>query len=166
MGRRETVLLMPALVPEPLWGRSACKMLGGKAVWRRQIRVDTLTEANNRCSVCNSNEGRMTCHEKWGYDDTRFVATLLGFEIHCSNCDLVTHAGRAFKLGYGEVVISHLCATNHWDIKHGVAALNHAMDVWIKRSRKEWRVKVALPLVERYPELAALPRFVPPPTPY
>jgi hypothetical protein len=50
----------------------------------------------------------MICHEKWGYDDKRLVATLLGFEIHCSNCDLVVHAGRAFKLGYGDIAISHL----------------------------------------------------------
>ena len=70
----------------------------------------------------------MTCHEKWGYDDKQFVAILLGFEIHCSNCDLVAHAGRAFKLGYGEVVISHLCALNHWDFEHAVTVLKHAMD--------------------------------------
>ena len=108
----------------------------------------------------------MTCHEKWGYDDKQCVATLQGFEIHCSNCDLVAHAGRAFKLGYGEVVISHLCAMNHWDIKHAVTVLKQAMDVWMKRSREEWRIKVASSLVERYPELTALPRFVPSPTAY
>src|SRR5258708_22864638 len=80
MERRKIALLMPELVPGPLWGRSAHKMLGNKAVWRMRIRGDTLAEANNRCSVCKSSEGRMTCHEKWGYDDRQFVATLLGFE--------------------------------------------------------------------------------------
>ena len=162
MNRKDAALLIPELVPEPLWGRSAHKMLGSKAVWKRQIRGETLAEADNCCSVCKSGEGRMICHEKWGYDDKRFVATLLGFEIHCSNCDLVAHAGRAFKLGYGEVVISHLCAMNHWDVKHAVSVLKHAMDIWMKRSRREWRIKVTPLLVARYPELAALPRFVPP----
>jgi hypothetical protein len=166
MASRTKALLMPELVPGPLWGRSAHKMLGNKAVWKKQIRGDTLAGANDCCSVCKSSDGRMTCHEKWGYDDKRFVATLLGFEIHCSNCDLVAHAGRAFKLGYGEAVISHLCAINHWDIKHSVTVLKHAMDVWIKRSEEEWRIKVASNLVEQYPELAALPRFVPSPTAY
>jgi hypothetical protein len=166
MRRRKIAPLMPELVPGPLWGRSAHKMLGSTAVWKKQIRGDTLAEANNCCSVCKSSEGRMTCHEKWGYDDKQCLATLLGFEIHCSNCDLVAHAGRAFKLGYGEVVISHLCALNHWDIEHAVTVLKHAMDVWIKRSEGEWRIEVASSLAGQYPELTALPRFVPPPTAY
>jgi hypothetical protein len=166
MERRKTAPLMPELVPGPLWGRSAHKMLGSKAIWKKQIRGDTLAEAGNRCSVCKSSEGRMTCHETWGYDDKQLVATLLGFEIHCSNCDLVAHAGRAFKLGYGEAVISHLCAMNHWDIRYAVSVLKHAMDVWGKRSNKEWRIKVAPIVVERYPELSSLPGFVPPPISY
>lgn len=166
MERRKTAQLMPELVPGPLWGRSAYKMLGSKAIWKKQIRSDALVEADNRCSICRSGQGRMTCHEKWGYDDKQCVATLLGFEIHCSNCDLVAHAGRAFKLGYGEVVISHLCAMNHWGIKHALTVLKHAMDVWMMRSEEEWRIKVASYLLERYPDLAALPRFVPPPTAY
>jgi len=166
MERRKAALLMPELVPGPLWGRSAHKMLGSKAIWKKQIRGDTLAEAGNRCSVCKSSEGRMTCHEKWRYDDKELIATLLGFEIHCSNCDLVAHAGRAFKLGYGEVVVSHLCAMNHWGIKHAVSVLEHATDVWMKRCEEEWRIKVAPYLVERYPEVTGLPRFVPPPTAY
>ena len=141
-------------------------MLGNKSVWKKQIRGDTLADANDCCSVCKSSDGRMNCHEKWGYDDKRLVATLMGFEIHCSNCDLVAHAGRAFKLGYGETVILHLCAINHWDTKYAVTVLKHAMNVWIRRSEEEWKIEVASYLVERYPELAALPRFVPPPTAY
>jgi hypothetical protein len=166
MKRKNVAPLIPELVPGPLWGRSAHKMLGSKAVWKKQIRGDTLTNSNNCCSVCKSSEGRMTCHERWGYDDRQSVATLLGFEIHCSNCDLVVHAGRAFKLGYGDIVISHLCAMNQCDIKHAVAILNEAMNVWTERSKKDWRIKVASFLVERYPELVALPKFVPPPVAY
>src|SRR5580698_155442 len=108
----------------------------------------------------------MTCHEKWNYDDRQSVATLVRFEIHCSNCDLVAHAGRAFKLGYGAIVISHLCAMNQCDIKHAAAILKQSMDVWIERSKKDWRIEVSSNLVERYPELAALPGFVPPPIAY
>jgi len=43
-----------------------------------------------------------------------------------------------------------------------MAILKEAMDVWIERSKKDWRVNVASNLVEMYPELAALPGFVPP----
>jgi hypothetical protein len=55
---------------------------------------------------------------------------------------------------------------NHWDIKHAVTVLKHALDLWMKRSKKEWSITVATSLVEQYPELARLPRFVPPPTAY
>jgi hypothetical protein len=78
----------------------------------------------------------------------------------------VAHAGRAFKLGHGDTVISHLCATNRWDIKRGMAVLEEAMDVWMERSQKDCRIKVAPSLVKRYPELNALPRFVPPSVAY
>jgi len=141
-------------------------MLGSKAVWKSQIRGDTLANSKNCCSVCKSSVGRMTCHERWGYDDGQSVATLLGFEIHCSNCDLVVHAGRAVKLGYGHIVISHLCAMNQCDINDAAAILKEAMNVWMGRSKKDWTIKVACSLVDRYPELAALPRFVPPSVAY
>jgi len=166
MRRNNSAPLIPELVPGPLWGRSAHKMLGSKAVWKKHIRGDTLADSNNCCSVCKSSGGRMTCHERWGYDDKRSIATLVSFEIHCSNCDLVAHAGRAFKLGYGEIVISHLCAMNRWDIEHAAAIVRKAMNVWIERSKKNWRIEVASNLIESYPELAALPGFVPPPILY
>jgi hypothetical protein len=55
---------------------------------------------------------------------------------------------------------------NQCDIEHAAAIFTGAMNVWIERSKKDWRIKVASSLVERYPELAALPRFVPPPVAY
>jgi hypothetical protein len=166
MRRKNVIPLVPELVPEPLWGRSAHKMLGSKAVWKQQIRGDAMADARNSCSVCKSSDGRMTCHEKWSYDDRQFIATLLGFEIHCAKCDLVVHAGRAFNLGYGAAVISHLCAINGWDPEHAMAVIQDAMDVWTKRSRKRWKIRVESALIKRYPELVALQRFSPPPVAY
>lgn len=104
----------------------------------------------------------MTCHEKWCYDDKLHTATLVGFEIHCSNCDLATHSGRAFNLGYGDIVISQLCAVNRWKPEEAVNALKDAMKIWEKRSKRKWKIKVAAVLVSRYPELKALPKFDPP----
>ena len=166
MKGRWVAQIVPEMVPEPLWGRSVHKMLGNKAIWKKEIRGNTLADSNNCCSICKSGEGRLTCHEKWGYDDKQSLATLLGFQIHCSNCDLVVHAGRAFKLGYGETVISHLCVMNKCDTEQAVAVIKEAMDVWTKRSAKNWIIEVAPNLVERYPELAALPHFVPNPIVY
>jgi len=51
-------------------------------------------------------------------------------------------------------------------MEHAAAIFTGAMNVWIERCKKDWRIKVVSSLVERYPELAALPRFVPPPVAY
>jgi len=101
---------------------------------------------------------------KW-FDDESDTASSF-FADNSQGCDLVAHAGRAFKLGYGEIVISHLCAMNRWDIEHAAAIVRKAMNVWIERSKKNWRIEVASNLIESYPELAALPGFVPPPILY
>ena len=55
---------------------------------------------------------------------------------------------------------------NRWDIEHAAAIVRKAMNVWIERSKKNWRIEVASNLIESYPELAALPGFVPPPILY
>jgi hypothetical protein len=166
MARQKTHFLMPDLVPAPLWGRSAYNMFGGRSIWRKQIRGDALAEANNRCHVCGASEGRLFCHERWQYDDKKATATLTGFEIHCGNCDLVAHPGRAMSIGYGEVMIAHLCTLTGWKPKKAVAAVKQAMDTWSVRSGKNWRIIVAPALLKKYPELAALPRYVPPPPNY
>jgi hypothetical protein len=99
MAAKKLKILMPELVPTPLWGRSASKMLKGRLAWKK-IRQETLSAAEQSCSICGSNTGQLSCHENWEYDDKRLTANLVGFEIHCSDCDSVAHAGRAFKLGY------------------------------------------------------------------
>lgn len=52
MAPKRKALSVPELVPSPLWGRSASKMLGTRAVWKKQIRGNALAQANNRCEVC------------------------------------------------------------------------------------------------------------------
>jgi hypothetical protein len=153
--------IMPELVPAPLWGRSASKMLRGRAAWK-VIRQDALSQAQECCSICGSGEGQLSCHDKWQYDDKKCTATLAGFEVHCANCDSVVHAGRAIKLGYGEIVVSHLAAINGWNAKRAIEVLQEAMDVWRNRSAKDWSIVVAPALLKRYPALTALPSFVPP----
>jgi hypothetical protein len=166
---KKKLLLLPELVPGPLWGRSAHKMLGNRAIWKKQIRGDALTRASNRCSFCKSDEGRLICHDKWQYNDKQSIATLIGFEIHCSACDSVTHVGRAFMGASNEereevlrFVILHLAQVNKCKPEMAQKILMAAMDQWIKRSNMKWTIEVAATLVEQYPELVALPEFVPP----
>jgi hypothetical protein len=47
-------------------------------------------------------------------------------------------------------------------VNQAVAAVEQAQAIWAARSEKDWRIIVAPALLKKYPELAALPRFVPP----
>ena len=154
--------LTPELVPAPLWGRSAYRLLGRGAHWKA-IRRDTLQAASHRCSICGSDKGQLSCHEKWRYNERRATATLIGFEIHCSDCDAVTHAGRATALGLGDVVVRQLCKLNGCTAPQAKRMIEAAIVVWEKRSAKLWKVVVAAPLLKAYPQLQVLQAYNQPP---
>lgn len=159
--------LTPELVPTPLQGRSAYRMLGSRAVWKKQIRPEALERTNHCCVVCGSSGERLICHDKWRYDDQNATATLIGFEIHCADCDAVTHSGNAFRIDPTpetvRALLSRLCAVNECSLEMAADLLEAALIKWEERNGKSWTLKVDSALVEKYPELAALPDFVPPP---
>jgi len=161
----KTMPLIPELIPAPLWGRSAFRMLGRRVTWEKKIRPDALNQANNSCSLCGSSEGRLICHDKWQYDDKNAIATLVGFEIHCAACDAVTHVGRSMQTGPAKevllAVLNQLCRVNQCVPKVAEGILAAALEQWGKRNKKNWTIRVAAPLINQYPELAGLPEFVP-----
>ena len=167
VSKKKKPLLVPEMVPGPLWGRSAFRMLGQRVAWTKKIRPDALAEANNSCSFCRTTEGRMICHDKWQYNDEQAIATLVGFEIHCAMCDAVTHLGRAAMTGPPEeallAALNHLCRVNECLPEVAEQIVSNALSQWKNRNKKKWTVKVQLALVARYPELAALPDFMRPP---
>lgn len=167
---KKTFALAPELVPAPLWGRSAYRMLGTRAIWKKKIRPDALAAASKRCCLCGTADDRLICHDKWQYDDEKAIATLAGFEIHCGMCDTVTHLGRAMQGDNPREVflaaLAHLCAVNQCPPEAAQELLADALAVWERRNKKRWTIKVAAPLIRLYPELAALPEFVPPPPTY
>lgn len=158
--------LIPELVPKPLWGRSAFRMLRQRATWTKQIRPDALAKSKHSCELCGCNSERLICHDKWQYDDRNSTATLAGFEIHCPDCDTVTHFGQAVNRGDREevliAVLKHLCQVNQCttDVAHSL--LVNALEKWTTRNKRKWKIIVADTLLARYPELAALPSFTPP----
>jgi hypothetical protein len=88
---------------------------------------------------------------------------LIGFEIHCSDCDAVTHAGRATALGLGDVVVRQLCKLNGCTAPQAKRMIEAAIVVWEKRSAKLWKVVVAAPLLKAYPQLQVLQAYNQPP---
>ena len=103
--------LQPELVPEPLWGTSAHRLLGHTKPWAT-IRKAALQAAENSCSVCRTTQSRLSCHDQWRYEDNKGVATLVGFTILCADCHGATHMGRAVEHGFGEEAIAQRCRVN------------------------------------------------------
>ncbi len=145
------IRLLPELVPRPLWGISAYRLLD-RPVWKA-IRKNAIEAARNRCSICGNAKGLLTCHEKWSYDDERLTATLVGLEIHCDPCDAVTHAGRSIVHGSADVILEQLCKVNGCTPAEAKRIVTAAYMQWKERSRKEWTVAVAAPLLKKYPQL-------------
>jgi len=151
----EGLRLRPELVPAPLWGISAFKNLRRNAAWAA-IRDSELQKAGNRCSVCGIAVPQLICHERWDYDDAKGTATLIGFQIHCSPCDSVTHIGLAYKLGRVETAVAQLCSVNGIPPKGAALVCQYAMTEWKRRSKKPWILKVQAQILKRYPLLAEL----------
>jgi len=147
--------LTPQLVPKPLWGKNAHDLLGRGAAWKA-IRRDALNAAGQCCSICGSEDGQLSCHEKWLYDDDAATATLIRVEIHCGACDLATHAGRAIKLGKRDVVLRQICKVNGCTESEANGLIKAALLDWEQRSRKKWKIDVAAPLLQQYPQLSVL----------
>lgn len=165
MVERKNVVLKPEMIPVSMWGVSAYRLLRQRAPWTKRIRPDALAQANNCCSFSGASGGRLVCHDKWKFDDRRAVATLIGFEIHCGDCDAATHPGLSMSIyprDYTEkLILAQLSKVNGCTKREARGILADAAELWRERSKKTWKVKVASALVKKYPELSALPTFNP-----
>ena len=114
-----------------------------------------------RRSLCGSTNEQLICHEKWRYDDKQGITTLVGFEIHCPNCDdALTHRKRlSTNLLLREILALLcllLCEVNQCSPEMSVELLSHALMQWEQRNRKSWKIEVGAALVKKYPELARI----------
>jgi phage terminase large subunit GpA-like protein len=116
-----------------------------RATWD-QIRRAAYREYDYRCGICGA-RGRMTCHERWAYDDDTATQTLLGFMALCELCHHVKHIGlagilaREGRLDYDEVV-QHFMAVNECDESTFEEHRAQAYHVWRQRSTHPWTVDV------------------------
>lgn len=140
---RKEYCFVPELVPSDLWGRSAFRMLKGKAAWTKKIRPDAIAAADGCCEICTNSADPLICHDKWKYDDKTRTATLVGFEVHCRGCDAVTHLGRAVQLGDPDQVLTDavikLCEVNGYEPPVAVKVLSDVLGLWTLRSERRWR---------------------------
>lgn len=149
--------LEPELVPQPLWGISAARLLHGRVAWKR-IRNATLDAAGYQCSVCGDGGQQLHCNEQWCYDDGKAAARLVGFQIVCVRCHSVIHMGRSAKVGYLDDALAHWCRVDGISEVEARRMFERAIAVWRERSRKRWHVEVAPELLAIFPELGVLQR--------
>lgn len=147
-------LVRPELVPKPLWGMSGANLLS-RQDWDA-IRRPELEKARHCCAVCSSPGPGLICHEQWAYDDDLKTATLIGFEVHCKSCDLVTHMGRAMSHGMGNQAIAQFCLINKATPSEAEQVYQEAFSLWQKRSRAIWSLRVAEAILQQYPQLSIL----------
>ena len=134
--------LIIELVPRTSWGTNLHKLMPKKA-WD-EVRQATYKEHGYRCGVCGA-QGRMTCHERWAYDDAAGIQTLLGFIALCDLCNHVKHIGLAGILarqGYldYDAVVAHFLRVNGCDRETFEQHREQAYAVWRQRSARPWTV--------------------------
>jgi hypothetical protein len=130
------------LVPQPLWGKSLKKTLP-RAKWDA-LRTWALKRAGYACEICSARppDGKgLICHEVWEYDDIHNVQSLAQVEVHCQDCDRVTHFGRTTKLGQPALVaaaLARLGEFNGWSRDQVRAYTHEAREQWQARSVRQW----------------------------
>jgi hypothetical protein len=147
------LVLVPELLPRPLWGKGLSERMPPEQ-WTALCN-EVLAQSGERCSACSA-DGRLLCCERWTYDDENSVAILDGFRVLCEGCENVLHMGRAVRLGHGAQALERLCRVNRIDPYHALALFGEAVNLWRRRSQRDWRIAVASHLLRQYPALLAL----------
>jgi hypothetical protein len=83
----------------------------------------------------------LICHEVWAYDDLQGVQSLTGVEIHCADCDGVTHFGRTSTLGRPDLVEAaraRLGEINGWRPEQVHTYVIAVREEWRARSAQQW----------------------------
>jgi len=153
------VNLEPELIPEPLWGISAARLLGRKSKAWREIRSGPLAAGGGACAACGETPpgGKfMVCDELWSYDEQQETATLASVRILCPACDHARHFARAGQLGAGADALRALARVNGISEEKARAMQAETLKIWRKRSRLAWTVRVDQTLLDGYPALAVL----------
>ena len=152
-------ILIPELVPSPLFDKSVHDLFRNDKRWKR-IRDATRSKVDNQCSACGT-QNNPHCNEVWVYRDDGDigVAELVAFEILCRECHSAHHIGRIIALRNRPIldkVLAHLAGVNGISLKEASALVDTSLRTHSKRSKKAWMVIVAPDLLALYPDLTVV----------
>lgn len=131
------------LIPKTAWGANVRSEVS-KSTWD-SIRRKVYKAANYVCEVCGSQGSRhpVECHERWDYDDTKHVQTLVGFIALCPTCHRVKHIGRAIAVGLVDRTVSHLRKINNTSQREALDYIDEVFYLWEQRSKHAWTVDIS-----------------------
>ena len=137
----EEDILIPNLVPEPLWGENLRRYLK-KEDWDF-LRKHTYAQSSQRCSICGGKgeQWPVECDEVWEYrlsEGARGIAVLIGLRALCPRCHRVNHLGKAKIDGYYNETIKHMAYINYWSLKRAKQTAEEAFQIFEERSQKDW----------------------------
>jgi hypothetical protein len=151
------------LVPKTCWYSNLRTQIRSKD-WDR---ISNETRAARACAVCGASGVRLSCHERWEYDDERGVQRLLGFVALCDRCHGVKHIGRVMRIATEdprqahliEDSIEHFMRVNEVDLETFNAHKTESFALWRKRSCRAWTTDLG-----EYAQLVKAPLKVAGPT--
>jgi hypothetical protein len=131
------------LVPETSWYNNLRKALP-TSEWDK-IRKEAYKKANYKCEICGQ-EGRLSCHERWIYDDKKNIQKLVGFQALCDKCHNIKHIGFVnVQISTGkwsktvmDDLTKHFMDVNKVTSKDFTNHVSKAFEVWRIRSKQEW----------------------------
>ena len=151
-----TLRLAPELIPRPLFGHSAHRLLPGTA-WRR-VRARELDRSGPACEVCGRQQAKgLVAHERWLHRPDPPVAVLAAIRMQCRPCDAATHIGLADGQGRGRQARATLVRVNGNSWADAELLIEAAYERWAQLSSLTgWTADVMPALLATHPELAVV----------
>lgn len=139
--REEKNVLVPRMIPQPLWGKNLRSFLR-REEWD-SLRSRVYDASGHRCVICGGRGDRwaVECHEMWDYrlfNDGSAMSVLVGLRALCPRCHRVNHLGKARVDGVYEETLFHMAGVNQWPMRKARLVSQKAFEVWKERSKKRW----------------------------
>jgi hypothetical protein len=136
--------LTTELIPPSMWGSNLRK---NQLEWL----AIKIKHKKDSCEICGSTD-KMELHEKWEYDDIRYIQKLIGLVTLCSMCHQVKHFGRIMiMLNKGEItkaqynaILEHATKINGITKDEFMQHFNTAVRLANQRGTHKWLQDLSL----------------------
>jgi len=131
----EKLKLKIELIPQTAFAQNLRTVFPNR--WK-SIRKKVLEKYGYKCSICQSQKGKLECHESWEFDDELHIQSLSGLSTLCYLCHLAKHIGHAESIGKAEIAKRQMIRIDHWNQNDLDLYISLSIRVWQERSKFEW----------------------------